>query len=611
MFSARCALIALFALLLCADGASAASWQPATSISSLNSSNSDPAVAVNPRGDSAAVWVRAGNGTLQASTRFAGKPWGQPKPLPDSPVAGAPRVAIDDSGNGVAAWTSQVPGKQPLWVSFSNAGNWSTPDEITASAAEPVVAMNGRSDTVLAWVGSAGIGSSAKASVRQAGGGWSAPFVTKGYPGGMDVHVDAAIDPQGNAIVAWSSDGHVAESVRPAGGDWSDEKPLSSPKEKASPPHVALDRYGKATIVWESSSKAYGYQVIDSVEGSISGGFGAAHEIAFAGNSTAPSLYVGPGGAAVLAWVRDNGAHSVIEAASRAPGAAWGAATVVSNPLKNSSDAHAADGVVVWDEPTIGGNHLLYASDSRTGTWSHQHLVGGPGSGATQPQLASDSGGDAVAVFSRGTAIQAADYDAAPALFGVKTPASGVVGKPLSFSAAGADLWSAVAIEWSFGDGAKAGGSPASHAYAAPGNYTVTVTARDAVGNVSSTKKVVHVGVPPKPPKPGDPPTGSEPQKHTFAGLLLKRQTVVVRKRVARVKATCPAGTVGSCAGTLRLFDGRKVIGRARFTIAAGKSARVRVKVARVAKKGRASARTHDGLGATRTTSVKLKLRRG
>jgi hypothetical protein len=436
--------------------------------------------------------------------------------------------------------------------------------------------------------------------------------VSQGYPGGFDVHVDAAIDPQGNAIVAWSSDGVAAASVRPAGGGWSDEKPLSSPKEKASSPHVALDSHGKATIVWESTSKAYGYQVIDGVEGSISGGFGKAHEIAFAGKSTAPSLYVAPGGAAVLAWVRDNGGHSVIEAASRVPGAAWGAGTVVSNPLKNSSSPRAADGLVVWDEPTIGGNHLLYASDSRAGAWSHQHLVGGPGSGATQPQLGSDSGGDAVAVFTRGTAIQAADYDAAPALFGVKAPASGAAGKPLSFSAVGADLWSPVTLGWDFGDGKKAGGSAAGHAYAAAGNYTVTVTARDAVGNVTSAKKVVHVSAaPPKPPKPGEPPTGSEPQQHAFAGLLLKRQTAVVRKRVARVKATCPVATNGACAGTLRLFAGRKIIGRARFAIAPGKTARIRVKVKRVVRAGRASARTHDGLGATRTTSAKLKLRRG
>jgi hypothetical protein len=212
-------------------------------------------------------------------------------------------------------------------------------------------------------------------------------------------------------------------------------------------------------------------------------------------------------------------------------------------------------------------------------------------------------------VFSRGTAIQAADYDAAPALFGVKAPASGVAGKPLSFSAVGADLWSPVTLGWDFGDGKKAGGSAAGHAYAAAGNYTVTVTARDAVGNVTSAKKVVHVSA--APPKPGEPPTGSEPQQHAFAGLLLKRQTAVVRKRVARVKATCPVATNGACAGTLRLFAGRKIIGRARFAIAPGKTARIRVKVKRVVRAGRASARTHDGLGATRTTSAKLKLRRG
>ena len=48
------------------------------------------------------------------------------------------------------------------------------------------------------------------------------------------------------------------------------------------------------------------------------------------------------------------------------------------------------------------------------------------------------------------------------------------------------------AWEWDFGDGASATGSQATHAYATPGNYTVTLTVRTA-GASNSTSKVLNV----------------------------------------------------------------------------------------------------------------------
>jgi hypothetical protein len=172
-----------------------------------------------------------------------------------------------------------------------------------------------------------------------------------------------------------------------------------------------------------------------------------------------------------------------------------------------------------------------------------------------------------------------------------------------------------VTISWDFGDGASATGSPATHAYAAAGDYNVTVTATDGAGNSVHEIHAAHVPAPAAPapaPAPGSPATiPSGGAQHVFGGLVLKRQTIVVRKRVARVKASCPAATTGGCAGTLRLLSGQKVIGRARFSVAAGGSARIGVKLTRLVAKSRASARAHDGLGATRTTTAKLKLRRG
>ena len=55
-------------------------------------------------------------------------------------------------------------------------------------------------------------------------------------------------------------------------------------------------------------------------------------------------------------------------------------------------------------------------------------------------------------------------------------------------------------ITWNFGDGGTASGPSQSHAYAAAGVYTVTVSATDGAGNSSTTQRTIQVSDPPPPP---------------------------------------------------------------------------------------------------------------
>jgi hypothetical protein len=52
-------------------------------------------------------------------------------------------------------------------------------------------------------------------------------------------------------------------------------------------------------------------------------------------------------------------------------------------------------------------------------------------------------------------------------------------------------------VSWAFGDGVSAGGSPIAHAFAAPGNFTVRASVRDAIGrNASSALNIVVAPLP-------------------------------------------------------------------------------------------------------------------
>jgi PKD domain len=181
-----------------------------------------------------------------------------------------------------------------------------------------------------------------------------------------------------------------------------------------------------------------------------------------------------------------------------------------------------------------------------------------------------------------GLSIGAARYDAAPSLSAVSVPLGALVGQQLSFSASASEP---VTLSWDFGDGATATGSPASQAYAAPGDYTVKVTAQDGAGNQVS-------------------------ETHVFSGLTLTRQRIVIRKGIGRVAAACSAATAGGCAGRLRLLEGKKVVAKASFDVRSGRTARIRFRLRHVPRSLRATATAHDALGATRTTSAKLKLLR-
>jgi PKD repeat protein len=67
----------------------------------------------------------------------------------------------------------------------------------------------------------------------------------------------------------------------------------------------------------------------------------------------------------------------------------------------------------------------------------------------------------------------------------VATPSAGITGQPVSFAFAGSGSDN-VTYNWTFGDGAVSSDPAPSHAFTAPGDYQVSVTAIDANGATAS-----------------------------------------------------------------------------------------------------------------------------
>jgi PKD repeat protein len=66
------------------------------------------------------------------------------------------------------------------------------------------------------------------------------------------------------------------------------------------------------------------------------------------------------------------------------------------------------------------------------------------------------------------------------------------------------------AYSWDFGDGSTGNGATPTHAYADPGNYTVTLTVTDENGGTNSTTKQVAATAPNVPPTAAFTSSGAE-----------------------------------------------------------------------------------------------------
>lgn len=159
----------------------------------------------------------------------------------------------------------------------------------------------------------------------------------------------------------------------------------------------------------------------------------------------------------------------------------------------------AGDAIATW-EVYRGEDVLIDAAIGRGGTsWQAPVTISEPGRDASHPQVSVDAAGDATAIWQRYVpppyTIEAAGYQAGGlALEDLSIPVGGRAGEPLAFSVSPLEVWAALArTTWSFGDGSSAEGTEVTHAYAAAGKYTASVTSEDVLGNLTTASRIVRV----------------------------------------------------------------------------------------------------------------------
>lgn len=506
--------LALAGAAVAATDAGAAAWRPPVPVPGPVAPAGGLDVAAGPDGTVIAVWSKqtAGGKQVVASVRPPGGGFSTPAPL-GSPGGDAPQVAIDGNGTATVVWEQRVGGTTLLTIEQSTrpaGGDFGLAAPLSSFSDEsrwPVLAVNSRGDTVVAWTNRT-LTERIQARARRAGEPDFGPVQELSGTGSANAAFSpaVAVGDDGSGLVAWEREGGILQ---------------------AAPWAAALNGFGSKFVVTSGAAGSeYGYE---------------------------PAVAVTPTGAGLIAYHGgDGGAGPAIRCKTRANGVISGALDIASLPTASGSPAlvadRAGDVLATWDS----GSSVMRAAYRPAGQGFEPPvtLSGNQAKGFSPPSAAFTPAGDAVVAWVAGPdgaervqarvkrhgggfatlqddfpthvdvaaptafadgegnmgtlalddggsdpgSLELRPFDAAPPRpAGLSLPSGAVERAGATFAAKFVDTWSPATLSWAFGDGTVGAGSPVGHAFAAPGTYKLTVKATDAAGNAAAQSGMLAV----------------------------------------------------------------------------------------------------------------------
>jgi PKD domain/Putative metal-binding motif len=429
-------------------------------------------MATNARGDVVMAWayVEGTRGVVQAAYKPATASSFSVETLSNlADSADLPSVGIAADGSAVVIWRHDDAGVVTVASAFRAAGatNFGGVNDISSAGSilAPDVAIAPNGNAVAAWARS-GVIEVARRPAGQAFGG------AQGLSAGSSSSPDVEIAPNGRATVVWQRGGLIESRERTitpsfADGTWGATGVVTEGGESGSSPAVAVDPDNTAIVVWNSVIAGEG-----KVRAAVrpTGGSFSDHEPISAPGAQpfAPQVEVSPTGDAVATWALNDGSSEAVQSARRPRNGEFGGVDVLMQGTPGFEK-----GVYFQPQPTVAFDDQANAF----ATWVGYTCMPSCGTPLTFNEVAG--------------------FDAAPPSFGAITvPSTATTGRAAGMRASATDRMSATTVSWSFGDGATGTGGTVSRAYRAPGVYTVTITARDAVGNARSTTRTIQVANP-------------------------------------------------------------------------------------------------------------------
>jgi PKD domain len=304
-----------------------------------------------------------------------------------------------------------------------------------------------------------------------------------------------AIDAAGNAYAVWlnapvgaTSAPAIRAAFKPAGGGWQTPVDLFTLPLNASPSHptLAMDARGDAVLAW--SEESGGIFVSHRRAGSA-----WSAPVRFEGDFGQVAALIDDRGDALVSWATDLGTVGHLARYSSASGH-WSRPQAVSPSLLPSALAPNGNAVALSAE---GSTLQTALKPARSASWSEPIQLTTVTDPETLATVAFDARNHALALLDEPES-NVFVYDlggSGPIITSLITPSRAIAHRRARFSV-GAFPWDSPLRgkpRWSFGDGGSAKGTIVSHTYVRPRRYSVSVTARDAAGGVTTASATVLV----------------------------------------------------------------------------------------------------------------------
>jgi hypothetical protein len=291
---------------------------------------------------------------------------------------------------------------------------WSLPSTAVSPSGQvaynPSVAIGPDGRTTVVWQVENGFADLISTASRQGNAAFGAPATLSG---GSDNSTPlVATGPDGSTVSVWTrangGNSQVDATVRaPGGASFLPSFGLSSASSATPYPSLAVGPGGQATVAWVAASLS-GDRIQVRTRLNASDTFGPVQLPSDAGQDAAfPQVAIGPDGTNVVVWSRSNGSNDVIQATTRDGGldGPFPAAQTLSDPTASANNPVVAIGpqgetVVVWQSGGIGGGIWASVRESGNGPFPSPVRISSLDPANVNPQVAIGPDGQITVVWS-------------------------------------------------------------------------------------------------------------------------------------------------------------------------------------------------------------------
>jgi len=226
-----------------------------------------------------------------------------------------------------------------------------------------------------------------------------------------------AIDANGNALAVWHQDDGTRYSIwsnrYTTGSGWGTAALIETDDAgSAFKPQIAFDANGNALAVWYQSDgtrfNVWSNRYTNVCTGICSIGWGTAAliETDNAGSAGNPQIAIDANGNALAVWSQDDGTNWNIWSNRYTNGSGWGTAALIETDAGSAFNPQIAidtggNALAVWEQ-SDGTRFNIWSNRYRaiTGSWGNAALIETDNAGdASSPQIAFDASGNALAVW--------------------------------------------------------------------------------------------------------------------------------------------------------------------------------------------------------------------